>query len=73
MNVGPHKKKDWAAKDVPSDMPGGIHFTPELIARVATFSEAIARPGRVGASIVKNICLAVGPVTSRINKLVYLK
>ena len=73
MNVGPHKKKDWAAKDVPSDMPGGIHFTPELIARVATFSEAIARPGRVGASDVKNICLAVGPVTSRIIKLVYLK
>ena len=73
MNVGPNKKKDLAVKDVPSDMPGVINFTPELIARVATFSEAIVRPGRVGASDVKNMCHAVGPMPSRIIKYVYLK
>ena len=49
-----------------SDVPvGGIYFTPELIARVATFAEAVAQQ-RDGASDVKNICLAVGPVPSRI-------
>ena len=56
-----------------SDVPvGGIYFTPELIARVATFAEAVAQQ-RDGASDVKNICLAVGPVPSRIIKHVYLK
>ena len=57
-----------------SDVPvGGIYFTPELIARVATFAEAVVRPGHVGASDVKNMCLAVGPMPSRIIKYHYLK
>ena len=72
MNVEPHKKNARAAKDAPKADDGGIHFTPELIARVATFAEAIVRPGR-GASDVKNICHAVGPMTSRIIKHYYLK
>lgn len=72
MNVEPHKKNARAAKDAPKADDGGIYFTPELIARVATFAEAVVRPGR-GASDVKNICHAVGPMTSRIIKHYYLK
>ena len=72
MNVEPYKKNARAAKDAPKADDGGIHFTPELIARVATFAEAVVqRPD--GASDVKNMCLAVGPVPSRIIKHVYLK
>ena len=80
MSVEPHKKNARAAEDAPkvaepgSNMPGGgIHFTPEVIARVATFAEAVVRPGHVGASDVKNMCLAVGPMPSRIIKYHYLK
>ena len=78
MNVEPYKKKARAVKDAPmvvesgGDVPG-IYFTPELYARVATFSEAVVRPGHVGASDVKNMCLAVGPMPSRIIKHVYLE
>ena len=67
MNVRPHKKKDQAAKDVPSDMPGDIHFTPELIAHMATFADASISPD------VMNICLAVGPAVSRTIKHVCLR
>jgi len=74
MNVEPDKKKARSAKDTPSDMPvGGIHFTPELIARVATFAEAVVQPGHERAFDVKNICLAVGPIPSRTIKHYYLK
>ena len=74
MNVEPDKKKARSAKDASINMlVGGIHFTPELIARVATFSEAVVRPGHVGASDVKNMCLAVGPMPSRIIKHFYLE
>jgi hypothetical protein len=78
MNVEAHKKSARAAKEAPkvesdSDMPaGGVYFTPELIARVATFAEAVVQR-HDGASDVKNICLAVGPMPSRIIKHVYLK
>lgn len=78
MNVEPGKKKARAVKDAPmvvesgGDVPG-IYFTPELYARVATFSEAVVRPGHVGASDVKNMCLAVVPMPSRIIKHAYLE
>ena len=76
MNVEPHKKNARAAKDAPKADDGGIYFTPELIARVATFAEAVVRRGPRGherASDVENICHAVGPMTSRIIKQYYLK
>lgn len=50
---------------------GGIYFTPELIARVATFVEAVSTNDL--PSDVKIICHAVGPMPSRIIKQVYLK
>ena len=71
MNVEPDKKKARSTKDAPSNMPvGGIHFTPELIARVATFVEAVSTNDL--PSDVKKICHAVGPMPSRIIKQVYL-
>ena len=78
MNVEPYTQKVMAAKEAPMVVESGgnvhgIHFTPELIARVATFAEAVVRPGHVGASDVKNMCLAVGPMPSRIIKYHYLK
>ena len=72
MNVEPNNKKAKAAKDAPSDMPvGSIYFTSEIIARVATFANAVSADG--SPSDVKNICRAVGPMPSRIIKHVYLK
>ena len=72
MNVEPDKKKARSTKDAPSNMPvGGIHFTPEIIARVATFVEAVSTNDF--PSDVKKICHAVGPMPSRIIKQVYLK
>ena len=50
-----------------SDGTGGIHLTPELIARVATFADAVGSPD------VMNICIAVGPDTSRPVRYYYLK
>ena len=44
-----------------------IHLSPELIARVATYAEAANSPE------LWNICLAVGPATSRIIRHYYLK
>ena len=72
MNVEPDKQKARPTKDAPSNMPvGGIHFTPELIAHVATFVEAVSTNDL--PSDVKKICHAVGPMPSRIIKQVYLK
>ena len=50
-----------------SDGTGGIHLTTELVARVATFADAVGSPD------VMNICLAVGPDTSRTIRYYYLK
>ena len=46
---------------------GGIHLTPELIARVATFADAVCSPDMM------NICLAVGPESSRTVRHCYLR
>ena len=57
------KKKARISKDeavsAGGSSSGGIHLTPELVARVATFADAVCSPD------VMNICLAVGPVVSR--------
>ena len=68
MSSEPLKKKIKASADAPSPAVsgGGIHFTPELIARMTTFADAIKCPD------VMNICLAVGPDVSRTIKHFYL-
>ena len=50
-----------------SSIANEIHLTPELIARIATYAEA------VDLSELWNICLAVGPATSQIIRHYYLK
>ena len=68
MSSEPTKKKAKTSSDTssPAVSGGDIHFTPELIARMATFASAIKCPD------VMNICLAVGPVVSRTIKHFYL-
>ena len=65
------RKKAKTTKDadvsVGGSSPGGIHLTPELVARVATFADAVNSPD------VMNICLAVGPDTSRTVRRNYLR
>ena len=51
----------------PAVSGGGIHLTPELISRMATFADANFSPD------VMKICLAVGPVVSRTIKHDYLR
>ena len=64
------KKKARISKDeavsAGGSSSGGIHLTPELVARVATFADAVGSPD------VMNICLAVGPDTSRTVRYYYL-
>lgn len=64
------KKKIKTTKDaevsVGGRRSGGIHLTPELVARVATFADAVC------SSDVINICVAVGPDTSRTVQHYYL-
>ena len=55
-----------AAVSVGGSSSGDIHLTPELVARVATFADAVRSPD------VMNICLAVGPETSRTVRYYYL-
>ena len=76
----PNKKpRDAAYESAPAILPAPavsnnvssianeIHLTPELIARIATYAEA------VDSSELWNICLAVGPATSQITRHYYLK
>ena len=69
MSSKPLAKKAKTVTDAapPSVSGGGVHFTPELIARMATFADANFSPD------VMNICLAVGPDVSRTIKYCYLK
>jgi hypothetical protein len=53
------KTTNLAGVSVGGSSSGGIHLMPELVARVATFADA------VGSSDVMNMCLAVGPAVSR--------
>ena len=64
------RKKVKIAKDaevsVGEGSYSGIHLTPEIVAHVATFADA------VNSSDVMNMCLAVGPVASRTVRHNYL-
>ena len=64
------KEKAKATKDaavsVGGSRSGGVYLAPELVAHVATFADAVSAPD------VMNICLAVGPDTSRIVRYYYL-
>ena len=64
------KKKIKTTKDaevsVGGRRSGGIRLTPELVARVATFADAVC------SSDVINICVAVGPDNSRTVQHYYL-
>ena len=60
-------KPDSAVSSDVSSIASEIHLTPELIARVATYAEA------VNSSELWNTCLAVGPSTSRVIRHYYLK
>ena len=60
------KARAFSDATVPAVSGEGIHFTPELFARITTFASAIKCPD------VMNICLAVGPVVSRTVKHFYL-
>ena len=68
MSSEPPTKKAKASTDVTASAVSGsgIHFTPEIIARMTTFAGVIKCPD------VMNICLAVGPVVSRTVKHFYL-
>ena len=61
------KAKESADATLPAVSGGGIHFTPELIASMATFADANFSPDAM------NICLAVGPDVSRTIKHFYLR
>ena len=69
MSSEPPKKKAKASTEAnsPAVSGGGIHFTPELIARMATFADANNSPD------VISMCLAVGPAVSRTIKHFYLR
>ena len=69
MSSEPPTKKVKTSTDAtpPVVSGGGIHLTPELISRMATFADANNSPD------VMNICRAVGPVVSRTIKHVYLR
>ena len=69
MASEPLSKRAKTSKDAtsPTVSVGGVIFTPELIARITTFADAISYPD------VMNICLAVGPVVSRTIKHFYLR
>ena len=69
MSSEPPTKKAKASTDAtsPAVSGDGIHLTPELIARMATFADANNSPD------VMNTCLAVGPVISRTIKHFYLR
>ena len=60
------KVKTSSHATVPAVSDGGVHFTPELFARMATFADANNSPD------VMNICLAAGPAVSRTIKHFYL-
>ena len=60
------KTTNVAEASVGGRSSGGIHLMPELVARVATFADA------VDSSDVMNMCLAVGPAVSRTVRHYYL-
>ena len=68
MSSEPPTKKAKASWDatVPAVSDGGVHITPELVARMATFADANNSPD------VMNIYLAAGPAFSRTIKHFYL-
>ena len=69
MSSEPPTKKVKTSTDAapPAVFGRGVHFTPELIARMATYADANNSPD------VMNICLAVGPDVSRTIKHFYLR
>ena len=69
MAFEPPTKKAKSSTDVTASAVSGsgIHFTPEIIARMTTFADANNSPD------VMNICLAAGPAASRTIKHFYLR